>query len=57
MKYLTINKNLNGSYTIKDSITDIMVTYYGYSLNNAIKKHRNNMNIKYKHFTKIILEG
>ena len=57
MKYLTINKNFNGSYTIKDSVTDIMVTYYGYSLNNAIKKHRSNMNIKYKHFTKIILEG
>ena len=38
MKYLTITKNHNGSYTIKDSITEIMVTYYGYSLNNAIKK-------------------
>ena len=57
MQFLTITKNHNGSYTIKDSITEIMVTYYGYSLNNAIKRHRENNNIKNKHFTKIILEG
>ena len=57
MKYLIINKNRNGSYTIKDEITFNIVTYYGYSLNNAIKEHRKNNGLSYKHFTKIILEG
>lgn len=55
MKYLIISKNLNGSITLKDSITDIQATYYGYSENQAIKQHRNNMNIKYKHLEKIYI--
>lgn len=55
MKYLIINKNLNGSITIKDTVTDIQVTYYDYSEQQAIKTHRRNMNIKYKHFKKIYI--
>lgn len=54
MKFLIIEKTIQ-RYRIKDSITDIQAHYIGYSLNGAIKKHRNNMNIKYKHFTKIFL--
>jgi hypothetical protein len=54
-KYLIITKNLNGSYTIKDTITDIQATYYGYTLKQAEQKHRINMNIRYKHFTRIFL--
>jgi hypothetical protein len=54
MKYLIIEKTIQG-YRIKDSITDIQAHYIGYSLNGAIKQHRNNMNIKYKHLTKIFL--
>jgi hypothetical protein len=54
-KYLFITKNHNGSYTIKDSVTDIQVTYYDYTLRQAIKKHRQNMNIQRRHFTKIYL--
>lgn len=54
-KYLYITKNKNGSYTIKDSVTDIQVTYYFYSERAAIAKHRKNMNIQRRHFTKIYL--
>ena len=54
-KYLIIDKNANGGIKIKDTITDIAVTYYNYSEREAIKKHRCNMNIKYKHLTKIYL--
>ncbi len=56
-KYLIIDKNANGGIKIKDTITDIAVTYYNYSEREAIRKHRNNMNIKYKHLTKIYLWG
>ncbi len=54
-KYLFITKNHNGSYTIKDSVTDIQVTYYGFPLRKAIAKHRKNMNIQRRHFIKIYL--
>lgn len=54
MKFLTIEKTLQG-YRIKDSITDIQSHYIGYTLRQAIKKHRENMNIKYKHLTKIFI--
>jgi hypothetical protein len=54
-KYLIIDKNANGGIKIKDTITDIAVTYYNYSERDAIKKHRCNMNIKYKHLIKIYL--
>lgn len=54
-KYLIITRNRNGSFTIKDTITDIQVTYYDYTLKQAEKKHRENMNIRYKHLTKIFI--
>ena len=54
-KYLIIDKNVNGGIKIKDTITDIAVTYYNYSEREAIKKHRCNMNIRYKHLIKIYL--
>jgi hypothetical protein len=54
MKFLTIEKTLQG-YRIKDSITDIQQHYIGYTLQQAIQKHRENMNIKYKHLTKIFI--
>lgn len=56
MQFLTINKNLNGSYTIKDDVTGEKMTYYFTSMNQAIKEHRKKFNLKYKHFEKIILE-
>jgi hypothetical protein len=55
MKFLVIEHLHNGAIKIKDSITDISVTYYGYSERQAIRKHRDNMNIKHKHFIKIYL--
>lgn len=55
MKYLTICKNHNNSITIKDSITDVSITYYGYTLRQAEKKHREKMNLKNKHFIKNII--
>ena len=55
MKFLIIEHLHNGAIKIKDSITDISVIYYDYSEKQAIKKHRENMNVKYKHFTKIYL--
>lgn len=55
MKFLIISKNINGSITIKDTITDIQVTYYFYSEKQAIAQHRQNMNIRYKHFEKIYI--
>ncbi len=36
-KYLIIDKNVNGGIKIKDTITDIAVTYYDYSEREAIK--------------------
>jgi hypothetical protein len=54
MKTLVIEKTVQG-YRIKDSITDIQVHYIGYSLREAERKHRNNMNIRYKHFERIYL--
>ena len=54
MKYLIIEKTIQG-WRIQDSITDIQAHYIGYSLKEAIKKHRNNMNIKYKHLEKIYI--
>jgi hypothetical protein len=55
MNFLTITKNANGSYTIKDSITDKAFTYYFCSEREAIKQHRENTNTQKKHFTKIHL--
>jgi hypothetical protein len=54
-KYLFITRNRNGSVTIRDTVTDSAITYYFCSERAAIKSHRENMNIKNKHFTKIYL--
>lgn len=55
MNFLMILKNRNGSFAIKDSITDTTMVYYFCTLNQAIKLHRQNNGLKYKHFTKIFL--
>ena len=55
MNFLTITKNMNGSYTIKDTITDKTFTYYFCSERDAINQHRINTNTQKKHFTKIYL--
>ncbi len=57
MDFLIITKNKNGSVTIKDDATGEKMTYYFCSVDNAIKEHRKNFGLKYKHFTKIFLEG
>jgi hypothetical protein len=55
MKYLIIERLHNGAIRVQDSITDISVTYCGYTERQAIRKHRDNMNIRYKHFVKLYL--
>lgn len=54
MNFLTIEKTRIGYY-VKDTISNIKLHYVGYTEKNAIKEHRNNMNIRYKHFTKIYI--
>jgi hypothetical protein len=54
MKYLVIERTPQG-WRIKDSITDIQVHYIGYTLRQAERKHRDNMNIRYKHMEKIFI--
>lgn len=54
-KYLTIERARQG-YFIHDDISGRRIYYIGYTLKQAIKKHRENMNIKYKHLTKIFLQ-
>jgi hypothetical protein len=54
MKYLVIEHTAQG-WRIKDSITDIQVHYIGYTLRQAERKHRDNMNIRYKHMEKIFI--
>jgi hypothetical protein len=49
MKYLTIEK-LKYGIRIKDSLNDKYITYCDYTLKQAIKKHREYFNLKYKHF-------
>lgn len=52
-KYLIIQKNSNGSVTIKDTVTNNKMTYYFYSVENAIKKHRENFNLQRLKFERI----
>jgi hypothetical protein len=54
-KYLFITKNRNGSVTIRDTITDLEITYYFYSERDAIRKHRKQFNLERKRFAKIYL--
>jgi hypothetical protein len=55
MKFLTIQKNRNGSISIKDSIFNEWKTYYFYTEKQAIQQHRKNNNLQRLHFTKIYL--
>lgn len=55
MNFLIITKNSNGSFTIKDSISNTQATYYFYNEKQAIQQHRKNINIRYKHLTKIYI--
>ena len=55
--YLIITKNLNGSFTVKDSITETKTTYYFRSERAAIAAHRKNTNTQGRHFTKIRFYG
>ena len=54
MNFLTIDKTSQG-WRIRDSITDTNLHYIGYTLTQAIRRHRINTNTVYKHFTKIYL--
>ena len=45
----------NSGIMIKDTITENRVTYIGYSLKNAIRKHRIDNNLRYKHLRVIKL--
>jgi hypothetical protein len=54
MEYLIIEHTPQG-LRIKDSITDIQVHYIGYTLRQAERKHRDNMNIRYRHMEKIFV--
>ena len=55
MNFLTINKNYNGSYTIKNTINENKKTYYFCTLAQAIKAHRKENSLTHKHLTKIFL--
>jgi hypothetical protein len=56
INFLTIEKHFpRGGITITDSITENKTTYYGYTLAQAIKKHRRDHGLEYKHFTKIYI--
>lgn len=54
-KYLFITKNRNGSITIRDTVTDLEITYYFHSERGAIRKHREQFGLQRKRFTKIYL--
>ena len=54
MKYLVIEKIYCG-YRIRDSINEKSITYYCYTLQNAIKRHRALFNLQRKHFEKIYI--
>jgi hypothetical protein len=54
-KYFIIQKNRNGSITIKDTVTDNQSTYYFYSVENAIKQYRKDFKLQRLKFTKIYL--
>lgn len=55
--YLIITKNLNGRYTIKDSITDSKITYYFRSERAAIAEHRKSTGTQGRHFIKVRFYG
>jgi hypothetical protein len=55
IKYFIIQKNKNGSVTIKDTVTENKTTYYFYSLENAIKEHRKAHNLQRLKFERIYL--
>ena len=53
-KYIIIDKTRAG-YNIKDSINNQYILYLGYTLKQAIKKHRVNFNLQHKHFNIIYI--
>lgn len=53
--FLIIDKNTHGAYIVSDSITNEKRVYYFCSLRDAIRAHREQFKIKYKHLTKIYL--
>jgi hypothetical protein len=55
MKFLTIQKNNNGTIGIKDSIHNEYTLYFGYTEKQAIQQHRKEYNLQRLHFTKIYL--
>jgi hypothetical protein len=54
-KYFIIQKNANGSITISDTVTNNRCTYYFYSVENAIKQHRQNFNLQRLKFERIYI--
>jgi hypothetical protein len=54
-KYFIIQKNFNGSITIKDTVTENKITYYFSTVESAIKEHRKTFNLQHLKFTRIYL--
>lgn len=49
MEYMTITA-INGGYKIKDTVSNQIMKYYGYSRREAIQRHRRSFKLRYKHF-------
>ena len=54
-RYFIIQKNSNGSITIEDNVTNNKMTYYFYTLENAIKEHRKNFKLQHLKFERIYI--
>lgn len=54
-KYLIIWCNQNGSLTITNTVNGARTTYYFCTLENAIKQHRKENNLKHLKFTRIYM--
>ena len=55
--YMIITKNINGSFTITDTLTNTKITYYFRSERAAIAEHRKNTGTQGRHFIKIRYYG
>ena len=51
MKFLCYRYNNYGGIEIRDDISQKTITYYDYSLKEAIRQHRRNFGLVGKHFT------
>lgn len=54
MKYMIFEKDRCGNYKISTDIGQ-KITYIGYSLREAEKRHRERYSLQYKHFVKLYM--